>query len=122
MATGDVGGPVTELIITCRAKVPMIKGDAVTLVDDYTVSKRLYSYPFGQCMSDSRGFLESVCIKVRGVAVFRMCENFYPNLHVPCLGSVHCVGDGTVQLKGVPILENKILKVDYIRREIHVLL
>jgi hypothetical protein len=41
MAFGDFGGPVTSLIITCRAAdnngtVAIKKGDALKLVDNYT--------------------------------------------------------------------------------------
>ena len=48
MAYGDVGGVVTELIITCKTKssgfrgdVSIAKGDAVKLTDDYTVDERV---------------------------------------------------------------------------------
>lgn len=77
MALGDVGGPVTELILTCRTPsmgiVKIDKGDAVRLVGDYTVDNISEGGDtiFGQALADASDNDETVPVKVRGVARFR---------------------------------------------------
>ncbi|HOV61941.1 MAG TPA: hypothetical protein PK349_12865 [Candidatus Hydrogenedentes bacterium] len=75
MTYGDIGGPVTELILTCRVATtapPVRRGDAVALTGPYEIT----SSPgdgapvFGQVLADADpGHIVSV--RVRGVCLFR---------------------------------------------------
>lgn len=71
MATGDLGGPVTELIITCRSAVKAGKGDPAVFIGAYRVTNDAPgSDVCGQYMQD----VEPECaaqIKLRGVFCFR---------------------------------------------------
>ena len=76
MAYGDVGGPVTELVITCRTKssgdVDIVKGQAVKLSDGYVVDNDTADEDpvFGQAQADSTGNNDVIPVKVRGVCIF----------------------------------------------------
>lgn len=77
MAFGDVGGVVTELIITCRtpAKGPVHieKGDAVSLSGPYTVTNesRRNAPVFGQALAAATENDVAIPVKVRGICTFR---------------------------------------------------
>lgn len=77
MAFGDVGGVVTELIITCRTPiegpVSIAKGDAVTLCGNYTVTNQTeFSGPvFGQALAAANANGVAIPVKVRGICEFR---------------------------------------------------
>lgn len=83
MAYGDVGGAITELVITCvtkpRGSVHISKGDAVVLTGAYQVCNNAWGTIFGQALSDADLNDEAIPIKVRGVSVFRR-EGFLPEL------------------------------------------
>lgn len=76
MAYGDVGGAVTELVITCktpsRKGVNIKAGDAVCLIDTYTVDNVLMvgGRVFGQALDDCDRPDAAIPVKVRGVSVF----------------------------------------------------
>ncbi len=76
MAFGDVGGSVTELIITCRTpsagSVAITRGDAVKLVGPYTVDSAMTveDVVFGEALGDSIQQDEALAVKVRGISVF----------------------------------------------------
>lgn len=76
MAFGDVGGAVTELIITCatpaEGTVNIRKGDAVKLTGQYIVSNDTAAEDlvFGQAMSDCAQNYAVIPVKVRGICVF----------------------------------------------------
>jgi hypothetical protein len=76
MAFGDVGGAVTELIITCvtpaSGDVAIAKGDALKLVGDYEVSNATAAEDviFGQAMAASDENGQAIPVKVRGICVF----------------------------------------------------
>lgn len=76
MAFGDVGGTVTELIITCRTPaegaVSIAKGDALKLVGPYEVSNDTDAEDvvFGQAMADADANGVAVPVKIRGISVF----------------------------------------------------
>ena len=76
MAFGDVGGPVTELMITCvtpaSGMVAIAKGDAVKLTGNYVVDNvtAAEDVVFGQAMADATENEVAIPVKVRGVAVF----------------------------------------------------
>ncbi len=76
MAFGDVGGVITELIITCRTAasgtVAIAKGDAVKLTGPYTVTNATEAEDvvFGQALTDSSTNDVAIPVKVRGISAF----------------------------------------------------
>ena len=78
MAFVDIGGAVTELVITCKADLReegegIKKGDAINLSGDYKVSSdfRTRRVIFGQALADADKDGQAIPIKVRGVCVFK---------------------------------------------------
>jgi len=81
MAYGDVGGSVTELVITCRTAsadygpVHIKKGDAVTHLGDYVVTNIVTGKDqcsvFGQAMVGCEQNDTAIPVKVRGICRFR---------------------------------------------------
>ncbi len=76
MAFGDIGGTITELIITCKTEssgtVDIVKGQTVKLTGDYTVDNDAADEDvfFGQALADSTANDEAIPVKVRGVCAF----------------------------------------------------
>ncbi|GMW01793.1 MAG: hypothetical protein AMXMBFR84_29300 [Candidatus Hydrogenedentota bacterium] len=76
MAFGDIGGAVTELVITCKTPasgtVAIAKGDAVKLDGDYLVDNATDAEDavFGQALAASERNAEAIPVKVRGICVF----------------------------------------------------
>ncbi len=75
MALGDIGGAVTELVITFRTpesgEVNIQKGDAVALVDDYTVDHGGEGgQVFGQAINGASENNTRIPVAIRGVMVF----------------------------------------------------
>lgn len=76
MAYGDIGGPVTELIVTCQTpsggSVAISKGDAVKLTGNYIVDNATDAEDvvFGQAMADSDANSAAIPVKVRGICLF----------------------------------------------------
>jgi hypothetical protein len=76
MAFGDIGGIVTELVITCKTPptgaVALRKGDAVVLVGPYTVGHATANDQplFGQVLADSTENDAAVPVKLRGICAF----------------------------------------------------
>ncbi len=76
MAFGDVGGAVTELTVTCMTAasgtVAIVKGDAVKLSGNYTVSNATDAEDviFGQALADASLNGVAIPVKVRGIAIF----------------------------------------------------
>lgn len=76
MAYGDVGGAVTELVITCTTPasgtVDIAAGDAVKLTGAYTVDNAATDEDavFGQALADAAANGVSIPVKVRGVCIF----------------------------------------------------
>lgn len=77
MAFGDIGGVVTELILTCTTpasgSVAISKGDAVKLTGDYTVTNATDAEDtvFGQALADASENGVAIPVKVRGVCDFK---------------------------------------------------
>jgi len=126
MAFGDVGGPVTELIVTCRTPasgtVAIAKGDALMLSGDYEVTNATADEDavFGQAMVDSDENGAAIPVKVRGICVFTYTGT------APTVDGVQGVlasdTDGTVK---VPASGNGVginVRVDTTVTEVHVLL
>lgn len=101
MAYGDIGGPVTELIITCKTaatgEVAITRGNAVKLVGPYEIDNVLTDGDriFGQALADCDRNAAAVPIRVRGI-----CEFTYTGT-APTVdgesGIVGATGTGTVQ-------------------------
>lgn len=76
MAFGDVGGAVTELVITCTTPatgtVNIAKGDAVKLTAAYTVDNATGAEDavFGQAMAAATQNGAAIPVKVRGICIF----------------------------------------------------
>lgn len=76
MAYGDVGGAVTELIVTCQTPgsgtIAITKGDAVKLTGAYTVDNTTADEDviFGQAMADATENDVAIPVKVRGISIF----------------------------------------------------
>ncbi len=76
MAFGDIGGAVTELIITCRTPaaggVAIAKGDAVKLAGAYTVTNATDAEDavFGQALAAATENDVAIPVKVRGISIF----------------------------------------------------
>jgi len=81
MAYGDVGGAVTELIITCvtpsSGTVSIAKGDAVKLTGNYEVSNVTDAEDavFGQAMADASANGTAIPVKVRGICIFKYSDS-----------------------------------------------
>jgi hypothetical protein len=75
MAFGDIGGPVTELVLTCRTPdsgaVDIHKGDALKLSGPYTVSNDTEAEDpvLGQAMAPANTNSAAIPVKVRGVCL-----------------------------------------------------
>jgi len=75
MAFGDVGGAVTELVITCQTPasgtIAVTKGDAVKLTGAYIVDNATDAEDvvFGQALAASTANSEAIPVKVRGVCI-----------------------------------------------------
>jgi hypothetical protein len=76
MAFGDIGGVVTQLIVTCGApaegEVAIMKGDAVKLTGPYTVDNATAAEDavFGEALADADLNDQAIPVKVRGVSIF----------------------------------------------------
>ncbi len=77
MAFGDIGGPVSALIITCKTPdtgdVSLQRGDAVKLTGDYEVTSSFAEgdIVFGQVLTDCVENGAAVPVRVRGICDFR---------------------------------------------------
>ena len=77
MAFGDVGGPITVMVVTCKSKdngtVAIQKGDAVKLTGPFEVDavEEADGPLFGQAMADMDAHGQALPVKVRGVCAFQ---------------------------------------------------
>ena len=126
MAFGDVGGPVTELIVTCRTPasgtIAIAKGDAVRLSGAYEVTNATAAEDviFGQAMAASDENSAAIPVKVRGIAVFRYTGTA-PTVN-GVAGVLASATDGSVK---TPASGNGVginLRVGTTATEVHVLL
>ncbi len=126
MAYGDIGGAVTELVITCQTPasgaVNISKGDAVKLTGAYTADNATDAEDvvFGQALADSTNNSEAVPVKVRGVCIFEYTGSA-PTVDGQA-GILASATDGKVK---APATGNGVginLKVDTSLAQVHVLL
>lgn len=126
MAYGDIGGAVTELVITCSTAasgtIAISKGDAVKLTDDYTVDNATDAEDvvIGQALTASTTNSEAIPVKARGVCIFAYTGSA-PTVD-GAAGILASATDGSVK---APASGNGVgvnLKVDTTAVEVHVLL
>lgn len=126
MAYGDVGGPVTELIITCKSPasgdVSIAKGDAVKLTGAYTIDNATDAEDavFGQAMGEATENGVILPVKVRGICVFA-----YTGTDPVVDGAAGVVAsdtDGSVKVPASGNGSGVNLKVDAAAGEVQVLL
>ena len=123
MAFGDIGGAVTELVITCTTcsdgVVAIAKGDSLALVDNYTIDNiGVEGCPvFGQALASADRNSQAIPVKVKGVAIFSFNEF---GVRAKVGGKVVCDTKGFV----VPVNNGvgTIVKVDRAIGKLHVLL
>ena len=126
MAYGDVGGPVTELVITCRTKssgdVDIVKGQALELVGGYVVDNDTDDEDpvFGQAQADSTKTDDLIPVKVRGVCVLEYVGTA-PTVD-GVAGIVASATDGKVKAPASGNGKGINLKVDTSAGTVHVLL
>ena len=76
MAFGDIGGAVTELVVTCQTPgsgaVAIAKGDPLKLTGDYTIDNVLADEDpvFGQALASADRNGQAIPVKVKGVCIF----------------------------------------------------
>ena len=126
MAFGDVGGAVTELVITCRTlasgAVAITKGDAVKLTGDYEVDNATAAEDavFGEALSDTTTNGVAISVKVRGISIFS-----YTGTAPTVDGLVGVLASATAGKVKAPLSGNGIgvnVKVDTANTQVHVLL
>lgn len=126
MAYGDIGGAVTELVITCQTPasgtIDISKGDAVKLTADYTIDNGMSDEDavFGQALAASTSNSEAIPVKVRGVCVFT-----YTGTAPTVDGSKGVLGSDTAGTVKTPASGNGNglnLKVDTAATQVHVLI
>lgn len=126
MAYGDIGGPVTELVITCQTPavgaVAINKGDALILEGAYTVTNVTDAEDpvFGQAMAAADANGAAIPVKVRGVCLFAYTGT------APTVDGVQGVTasatDGSVKAPASGDGKGVNLKVDATASLVHVLL
>ena len=127
MAFGDIGGVVTELVITCQTpgtgSVSITKGDAVKLTGNYTISNAATDEDavFGQALASVTTTGTAIPVKVRGICVFPYAGTTAPTVN----GVAGVVGSTTAGKVKVPASGNGKgvnVKVDTVAKLVHVLL
>jgi hypothetical protein len=126
MAFGDVGGAVTELVITCRTAaagtVAISKGDALVLTGPYTVEHASADEEpvFGQALADADTNDTAIPVKVRGICIFA-----YTGAAPTVNGSAGILASATAGTVKTPLAGNGSglnVKADTTATEVHVLL
>lgn len=126
MAFGDIGGPVTELVITCRTPasgaVAINKGDAVKLTTSYTVTNvtSAEDIVFGQALAAATTNGAAIPVRVKGICVFN-----YDGTAPTVDGAKGVLASGTDGKVKTPASGNGVgrnLSVDTTTTQVHVLL
>ena len=116
MAYGDIGGPVTELIITCKTaatgEVAITRGDALRLVGAYEVDNALTEGDriFGQALADCDRNDAAIPVRVRGICDFAFTGTA-PTVDGES-GVVGATGTGSVQAATTGNVVGLIVKVN----------
>ncbi len=127
MALGDVGGVVTELVITCQTpasgELSIEKGDAVKLTANYTVTNGTNDEDvvLGQALAGVAANDEIIPVKVRGVCIFEYTGTTAPTVN-GVAGVVASATAGKVKPPASGNGKGINLKVDATNKLVHVLL
>jgi len=127
MAFGDIGGVVTELVITCRTPaagaVSIAKGDAVKLIGAYTVSNDTDAEDpvFGEALADASDNGAAIPVKVRGISIFEY-DGETPPVVDGLAGVTAAAANGKVKAPASGNGKGMNLKVDAAAGLVHVLL
>ncbi|HNV20321.1 MAG TPA: hypothetical protein PLB67_04715 [Candidatus Hydrogenedentes bacterium] len=127
MAFGDIGGVLTELVITCKTPdsgpVSIAKGDAVKLAGPYTVTNDTSAGDsvFGEALAGAAVNGAAIPVKVRGVSVFQY-EGETPPVVDGVAGVVAAATSGKVMAPATGNGTGINLKVDTAAGLVHVLL
>jgi len=126
MALGDIGGAVTELVITCvtpaAGPVAIAKGDAVKLTGAYTVTNETDAEDavFGQALAAVTTNSTPIPVQVRGIGIFS-----YTGSAPTVDGSAGVLASATDGSVKAPASGNGVgvnVKVDTSNTTVHVLL
>ncbi len=126
MAYGDVGGSVTELVITCKTPaagtIAIAPGDAVKLTGPYEVNNATddEDVVFGEALAAADANAMAIPVKIRGISIFTYTGSA-PDVD-GVAGILASATDGTVK---APASGNGVginLKVDEGANKVHVLL
>jgi len=126
MAFGDIGGAVTELVITCETPssgtVEITKGDAVKLTGAYTVTNATDAEDtvFGQALASASENDVAIPVKVRGICIFEY-TGADPTVD-GAAGIVASATDGEVKAPDTGTSKGINVKVDATNSLVHVLL
>lgn len=126
MAFGDVGGSVTELVITCKTPatgtIAIAKGDALKLTGAYEVDNATAAEDavFGQALGGSDKNGEAIPVKIRGVGIFAYTGTA-PTVN-GVQGIVASATDGKVKAPAAGNGKGINLKVDTANTLVHVLM
>jgi hypothetical protein len=126
MAFGDIGGAVTELVVTCKTEssgdVSIAKGDAVKLTGAYTVSNATDAEDavFGQAMAAADANDQAIPVKVRGVCVLAYTGT--APVVDGATGVLASATDGKVKTPASGTGNGLVVKTDATAGEVHVLL
>lgn len=126
MAYGDVGGSVTELVITCKTPasgaIDIAAGDAVKLTGAYEVNNATddEDVVFGQALADADDNAVAIPVKVRGICIFTYTGSD-PAVD-GAAGILASATDGTVKAPASGNGVGRNLKVDTGASKVHVLL
>jgi len=126
MAFGDIGGPATELVVTCKTPeegpVDIAKGDALKLTGPYTVTNDTDAEDpvFGEALAPSERNGAPLPVRVRGISLFRYTGA------APAVDGVSGVlasaTAGAVKAPDEGAGSGRVLKVDEAAETVHVLL
>lgn len=126
MAFGDIGGAVTELIVTCKTPatgdVDIAKGDAVKLAGPYTVTNATAAEDpvFGQALAAATTNGVAIPVRIRGICIFA-----YTGTEPAVDGAAGIVASDTAGVVKTPASGNGKglnVKSDTAAGEVHVLL
>lgn len=126
MALGDVGGSITEMVITCRTPatgdVDIAAGDAVALAGPYTVDNQMNDEDavLGQALADETRNGALLPVRIRGVCVFAYAGEA-PTLD-GVTGIVGAEGSGEVKAPASGAGRGVMLAVDTAAKRVHVLI
>lgn len=126
MAFGDIGGVITELILTCETpaegEVAIHKGDAVKLSGDYLVTNATDAEDavFGQALADASSNGVAIPVKVRGICVFKYTGGA-PSVN-GAAGVTASATAGSVKTPAAGAGRGINVKVDTVGAKVHVLL